>query len=424
MFSRKVVSFRNSIKRNRKSNTSSTVKAKTRSGRSGHLFTGVVIVLIVVFLSLVIPISLLFYNFDTNTSYNLGEVEKWDYKGKLKILLVGVDKKEGNNFFVDGLALLVVHPQNNETSIININPDILVYDVEGDKPLALRRALVQSDNDLDVLVDVTEELLASKIDRYFLVEEVFLRDIGEYTKSVDVSLSKEVDDSDLDHKVRWEKGRGSVSPCCVYEFLQSDSNGRDDQLHRQLELYRNYTKSIDVVKTVLGLKDFMEIIESRVDTNLSKTELAVLFNYLRSVPPASYNVVYTKTSQLNNIGRAGIYEVFSVNYALFDREIDIILRDKNVQLEQAVIEVQNASGVGGLATKKSRWIANMGAEITHIANAPHPEARTKIYIEDFKQYPNTINQLRKIFPENTDFIEDEYQYRHIGKIVVVIGEQN
>lgn len=428
MFGRKIISFKNSLKRNRSVKTNNTVKAKTqtkaKTRTNNYLFTGIVIVLILAFLSLSIPISLLFYNFDTYSSYNSYETEKWDFRDKFKVLLVGVDKKEGNNTFVDGLALLVVHPDNDETSIININPDILVYDAQENKPVALRRALVQGDDDIEELIGLTEELLATKIDRYFLVNEDFLKATERYTKSMGMSLAKEVNDPDIRSKMSWDKGQVRLSSCCIYEFLQADSNGRDDQLYRQLELYRGYTRSVDILKIMLDLKDVLEIIETKVDTNLSKLELLVLFNYLKSVPPASYNTVYTKSDYLNNIGKAGVYEVFSVNYPLFDHEIDIILRDKNVQLEQAIVEVQNASGVGGLASKKSRWIANMGGEIAHVANAPYPEERTKIYIGNFEQYPNTIKQLRKIFPENADFIESEYQYRHIGKIVVVIGKQN
>jgi len=413
-----MASFKNSLKRNHK------VKEKGKSKKQNYLFTGVVITVIVIFLSFSIPISLLFYNFEVSSDYASERREKWDYRDKFKVLLIGVDKKEGGNNFVDGLSLLTVHPSNDETSIININPDILIFDDQEDKPVALRRALLHGDNDIEVLITLTEELLATKIDRYFLVEEDFFRETGRYTKGVDVTLSRGVEDLDLRNKISWGSGEVKLDPCCLYEFLQSDSNGRDDQLQRQLGLYQSYTKNIDMVKLFLGIEDYLEIISTKVDTNLSKIELLVLFNYLKSVPPGSYNTAYTKSEYLNNIGKAGVYDVFSVNYALFDREIDIILRDKDVQLEQAIIEVQNASGVGGLALKKSRWIANTGAEIAHVSNAPNSEERTKIYIEDFDQYPNTIKQLRNIFSENADFVESEYQYRHIGKIVVVIGKQN
>jgi len=414
---RKITSIKNSFKRSHKKKEKSTTK------KQNFVVTGIVIVTTIAFLIFSIPISLLLYNFELSSNYSVEKGEDWDYSSKLKILMVGVDQKDGSNSFVDGLALLTVYPSSGEVSIVNINPDILVYDSKENKPITLRRALLVSDN-IDVLITLSEELLATRIDRYFLIKEDFFRKTDKYTNDVVITLPKKVSDIDIDVKKKRDEGTIKLDSTDFFEFVQSDSNGRDDQLHRQLNLYRNYTKSVSVNKILFGIDDFLEIINTTVDTNLSKMEIMALFRYLKSIPPDTYHTAYTKESYLNNLGKAGVYNVFSVNYSLFDQGIGTILRDKNVQLEQAIVEVQNASGVGGLASKKSRWISNMGAEVAHIANAPYTEEGTKVYIKDPSRYPNTIKQLKKIFSENTESIESEYKYRHIGEIVIVIGRKN
>ncbi len=419
MFGRRLFSLKNSIKRTRREKNSSTSHE-----RGTHVLNGLVVVVLILVILLVSPLVTLFFRFDPNDSYGKFGGTRWDYRGKFKVLLIGVDKKEGGNQFVDGLVLLTVYPDGGEASLININPDILVSYGPANKQITFRRALLESENDIDLLRALSEELLATDIDRYVVVDKKFFEEIGRYGKNIDTPLSLGVVDQDLPDGMKWAKGDAKVSPCCVYEYLSADSNGRDDQLTRQLKLYTGYAKSIDNVKAVLGVNSFVEIVENNFYTDLSKTELFMIFRFLRTVPSESYNLVYTGSDILNKSGKAGVYDVFSVNYSLFDRQIDIILRDKDVQLEQATIEVQNASGKSGLAGKKARWISNIGAEIAHVANAPYPEKRTKVYIEDFEKYPNTVKQLKKIFGENADFIENEYQYRHIGQIVVVIGSEN
>lgn len=416
MLGRKIISIKNSFKRSHKKKERSTTKKRD------FVVTGVLVVITIAFLSFSIPVSLLLYNFELSSNYGVEKGEAWDYRSKFKILLVGVDQKDGSNSFVDGLALLTVSPSSGEVSIVNINPDILVYDSKENKPITLRRALLVSDN-IDILIGLSEELLATKIDRYFLIKEDFFRKTSEYTNNIAVTLPKRVDDTDVNIKKKWGEGTVKLDSVDFFEFIQSDNNGRDDQLYRQVELYRNYTKSVSIYKILFSMDDFLEIVNTTVDTNLSKMEIIALFRYLKSVPPDTYHTAYTKEIYLSNLGKAGVYNVFSVNYSLLDQDMGTILRDKNVQLEQAIVEVQNASNVGGLASKKSRWISNMGAEVAHIANAPYTEEKTKVYIKDPSRYPNTIKQLKKIFSENTEFIESEYKYRHIGEIVIVIGKK-
>ena len=94
---------------------------------------------------------------------------------------------------------------------------------------------------------------------------------------------------------RWAKGTHSVQGGEIDDYVRSDNNGEDEQLQRQLEIYKRYVQNIDVVKLILGTEELLEILEDTLSTNLSRNEIYYLYYYLRSVPPASYSYAITKS---------------------------------------------------------------------------------------------------------------------------------
>ena len=133
MQNRKLQNFKNVFRRKRIKNN----KVK----KSNFVSIGVTVLIFVLILSITTPILTTFYKFNTKTTFNTQEVKKWDYRSKFKVLLIGVDKKEGENIFVDGVSLLVVHPEKEEVGIINVNVDILALDEVTKKPIPFRRSI-------------------------------------------------------------------------------------------------------------------------------------------------------------------------------------------------------------------------------------------------------------------------------------------
>jgi len=411
----RVVSSYNKIKRRNKKNEQ----------KNSYFSLGVLTIIVLVIISLTAPLLKSVYDFNPHSNFEIKRTEKWDYRTKFKILMIGLDRKDSDHIFVDALALLVVDPNREQVGIININPDILVTDPDG-SPVSLRRGLIESeDKDIYYLKDLSESLLATKVDRYVAVDKKFFDQTSRYTKSIPISLLKEVNDTDVTRQnkdAHWSKNSDGLDNCCTYEFIQSDNEGRDDQLLRQLQVYRNYTQSIDKLKLLLGIRDFIEIVEKTVDTDLSRNEIIYLSNFLRTIPPATYKTVYTGSGILSEIGKSGVYNVYRVDDSQLDQANENILEEGNVVLEQAVVEVLNASGEAGLARAWSRWISNIGAELIHVANAPYTEDGLTVYIDGVENYPNTIEHFRKILGEDIKIIDREYEYRHIGKIVIVVGK--
>ena len=412
-------------------NTINDIKRKKQKGKvehksSNHIILGVAFLVLVVILSLVVPVLLSLYKFELSYISSPQVDSKWDQSEKFKVLLVGIDRKGEQHIFVDALVLLVLDPSNSEVGLINLNPDIIAYNPDSKNQVTLRRALIDSqDGDFEEISILTEGVLATDIDRVVVLDAGFVKDMKSYTNSIPTSLSQDVSDSDVasaNNSSTWSSGNVKVSAGVVYDYLRSDSNGRDDQLARQLEIYKNYIQHIDKLKLLLGFSNFLDKIEKNILTNMSKTEIIRAYLFLRAIPPGSYKTVYTRSDILTHAGKEGVYDTYRVDEEQLDNDNEVILESRQVLLEQPVVEVLNASGEPGVAREKARWLDNVGAQLVHIANAPFIEDKTVVYIENKAKYGNTIKEFKKILGEETLFLDMAYQYRHIGNIVVVVGK--
>ncbi|HRN86487.1 MAG TPA: LCP family protein [Candidatus Dojkabacteria bacterium] len=417
MFGRKIFSLRNRVKR----------KKTTKSGMkitSSYVFSGIFLTLLIIFIALITPVVNAMIRFEPNTDFGNQDAQKWDYSQKFKVLLVGLDRKSEEHVFVDAVALLVVDPKYDQVGIVNINPDIMVNDSIDETQISLRRGLI--DNKNGNIVGLAEELLATKIDRYIYVDEVFFDKMSRYTKTIHLDNSSDVEDLDIyinDSSAKWQKGRHSIQSGQIMDYVRSDNDGEDKQLERQLELYKRYVQSIDVSKLILGTTEVLRIIEDEVNTNLTRNEIYYLYYFLRRVPPTSYSYAITKSDILSEVGRAGVYNVYRFNEAQLDYNTNSILENKQTVFEQTTIEVLNASGQSGRAKRYSRWVGNVGLEVIHVGNAPFASDDTVVYAPSPSEYPNSFRNLKEIFGQDVKIIEEEYDYRHIGRVVVVIGKQ-
>ncbi len=249
MFNRKLRNTLNEIKRRRK-------KGKVEHTSSNYIILGVTFLILVAILSLTVPNLLTLYRFEPSYISGPKVVSKWDQSEKFKVLLVGIDRKSEKHIFVDALVLLVLDPSNSEAGLINLNPDIITYNPDSNKQVTLRRALIDSDNaGFDEISSLTERVLATDIDRVVVMEAGFLENMERYTNSIPATLLRDVSDSDVagaNSDSTWTSGNVEVSTEVLYDYLRSDSNGRDDQLARQLEVYKNYIQNIDKLKLLLG----------------------------------------------------------------------------------------------------------------------------------------------------------------------------
>lgn len=411
---RRINNLKNKFSRKSRNNASSN------NAQSYRLGVKVIIILfsLGIIFGFLLPFGKIFSDFDTTTQYKELDYPEVVNSEKFSVLLVGLDKKDTHTF-VDALSVLIVDKNSNNISLININPDIVI----GEE--SLRRALIAEQDNLQPLVDGVSEILASDVTNYIVLDRVYFEDTDNYTKDILVENIESISDEDVlkeNSKSEWSEGSQKVMNCCVYDYLRSDSNGNDEKLLRQLNFYPDYIKSIVPWKLILGIADFAEIFNKNVSTDLDKYEILEIAYALSRTPAKDIDKVYTAEDFLINIGKIGVYNQYYLNFERFDKVLESVLGSPEIALEQPVVEMLNASNQPGLATSKARWMQNSSMNIIHIANSPVKQKTTTVYIQDVENYPATLSRLRSVLGKDLQIVESEYPYRHIGEIVVVLGE--
>jgi hypothetical protein len=98
-------------------------------------------------------------------------------------------------------------------------------------------------------------------------------------------------------------------------------------------------------------------------------------------------------------------------------------RPTALKLEQARVDVYNATGVHKLASKMARRFRNSGIEVVRVEDAPKFEDNSVIYVTNSSSFANTLSVITdqigikdiKVKYENTPFVST-------GDIVVVLGK--
>ena len=81
----------------------------------------------------------------------------------------------------------------------------------------------------------------------------------------------------------------------------------------------------------------------------------------------------------------------------------------------------NGSSIKGLAANRARWITNIGARVINVGNSYENEQKTKIYCDNPQMFIFTIKELQRIFDNKALLIKKDYSGRHVGDIIIVIG---
>jgi len=355
----------------------------------------------------------------------------WLGDTKMTILLIGSDQTDLDHTFVDSLAIYSLDPIENKLSIFVVNPDLTIFQPSVGMEVNYRSIFNDKEitgDKLKVLINSVESLLALKIDRYVLIDKSKLASFSQYLNPVKVNLSKAVQDADTANLpagkyVSWGKGSQTVLSSDFLEFAASDSNGRDDQLNRQQQLLEQITYNLVSFRTVFYFPKLLEELKKDVYTDLSKTELFFLVARITQIKSGDMLKGYTRSDFYTRVNTTSFYPTFSPDLEVMDQDLNNIFSDLRIFKEQAQVEILNASSVKGLASNRARWISNIGARVIKVGNSYEgSEVTTKIYCSTPDKFPYTITELDRIFNNKAELVKKEYPNRHLGDIVVVLGD--
>lgn len=371
-----------------------------------------------------------FWGFSLNNhpSVEYSSKPMWYGNSRMTVLFVGVDEVDSSHIFVDSLILLIYDPDLDNLGIFNINPDLSSYSTTLNTSISLRTVLNKpqaSGKEMSILIESVENLVALKVNRYMVVEKDGFNEIIANLQTVRVDLEEDIYDEDLyvDGEVLgWDSGKQNIFPSEILSFLSADEYGRDAQLRRQLQVYSSLIANIDSVGTFIKTPQLLTSIANNTYSDFGKVEFAIFAWKLRALRQDQIKLAYSRTRSALPQKKFGVYDSYLPIYDSIDNDLSTILLNTNLLKEQAKIEVLNGSSVRGLAQIRSRWITNSGGRVIHFGNNPKSETTTKIYVEEPDKFPDTLKELEKIFNGKIEYPEQEYKYKHVGDIVIVIGE--
>ena len=128
-------------------------------------------------------------------------------------------------------------------------------------------------------------------------------------------------------------------------------------------------------------------------------------------------------SQEESAGSVGITSYINVS------EYDTVWRgfvdgmiDRKLEKERARVEIYNGSGLSGYAAQYSRRVRNSGIEVVRYDNAPLEEEKTKFYVPNIEDFPNSLQIVQEIFPGTYEVLEERPSFMTTGDIVIILGK--
>ncbi len=345
----------------------------------------------------------------------------WDRNSRLNFVVLGIDQKDNNYKFVDAIVVISMSMKQNEVSIFAIDPDIRVLDDNGDyiEIRKLYNMKINGKSGVRNVIDEIEDLVALNITKYIEVDRKDFMSLQPIFGNLKISLKQEVQDKDIvlsSGEFVLPKGDKSLNGSNAYNILRINDNGADMRLSFQVEGLRNYLinlKSLKVLfKIFLHIKKF-----DCLETNFSKQEIWALFMFLRKINFDNIRYGFTKSTSLK-------YDEYHKKYPKIksiDKDLEAVFIDYALVREQARLEILNGTEQFGLANKYSRYFSNLGIRVVRTGNSLQPSDKTILFIKNVNLYPDTVEYIRSVFNDKIEIVEQDYKYKHIGDMVLVIG---
>jgi hypothetical protein len=259
-------------------------------------------------------------------------------------------------------------------------------------------------------MDSLESLTSLRIDRYVAIEEDAFKDYIQNSKIR----------SRVVGEYRNYKKDDVIGGQDLIDYLYNQEEYEVERFVKLIDfnLERN-TNYVSYLRFFFESSDLDDVFQ----TDFSKGEL---FDFFFALLEGEYPAI---TSQLDEsqgyIYADGLEEGIISNELLVDEVIAAIFVDLEILTEQARIEVFNAAGVNGLASKVKRNLENQGANIVKYGNYNQNLEDSIVYVlnKDIDAFDKTLKAIRRLIgTKNLEIQTDGYEGNYTGDIVLILGK--
>lgn len=157
----------------------------------------------------------------------------------------------------------------------------------------------------------------------------------------------------------------------------------------------------------------------RGETNLSKWDLVRLWWQVRKLRYARVKTLdLGKIRLLVDLTLPDRSKVWEIDKTSFDRWVQRLVFEPEMQEEHLGIEILNGTSHPGLAEKAARLLANIGGEVVWAGNSEIKYQRSNIKSQKEQKNSYTVQRIMKIF--NAEWEEKNNEER--GEITLILGE--
>ncbi|MEI6462985.1 MAG: LCP family protein [bacterium] len=328
---------------------------------------------------------------------------------KVNILLIVKDEVNG----YEKLKTLDLVSYDESSKVINIkaiNTKTIVGDSSLGKNVSIENSyqlnLLKGGSDFDNL-KFFENLLAVKLDYYLIVPMDYFKDslklMGGILFANDYTSDK------------FPKGNVMLTGDNISTFWNSTYANDGQSLVEQNKFLQTYFSKLGSFESFLNYSRLSEVSKMYLDTNMSLSFYTDLFrNAIFNANKINFG--FSPTQLFLNT-KDGKYW----NIDKFDEYIKNEFSDTKIQREQARVEVQNASGTSGLATKVARFVSNSGAEVSRVGNFGIEVPKTTVYVKDQNKFAETVNFLENLLT-NAEFRFESPEKLSTADILIIVKE--
>ncbi len=359
---------------------------------------------------------------------------------RINILLIGIggENHDGANL-ADTIQVASVDPKTKQIQMLSIPRDLYVKVPDSTGKVKINEVHSIGEDrqkgDGPVLLEKTvSEIIGQPINYYARVDFDGFKQLVDSVGGVTVNVKERLYDP---YYPRGEStgyeilnipaGAQQMNGETALKYARSRETTTDfDRSRRQQEVLaaaRDKALSLQYLTNPAKVSQLIDIAGDHVRTDMSLSEIQKLAKIVKDIPSASIqSKVLDNTNVLyDSVGPGGAYILVpkSGNYSEIQAFVDQFFNGAAISSEAAQVELQNATGRGGLAQQEADTLGQSGYSIVAVTNSPSLSQPSIVYDYTDGQKSATADALAKRY--NAKVIKQPRATADTVDIRVVIG---
>lgn len=350
---------------------------------------------------------------------------------RINILVMGLDRQPGAGdqpTRTDTMFILTVDPRCKAAGILSIPRDLWVeipypdggyYEDRVNAAYEVGKTQGYPGGGPGLVRTVVEHNLGIRVDYHVIVDFEGFIQIIDSLGGIDVYVPEVVDDpyyfhTELSgenyHRLHFEVGEHQMDGRTALAYSRTRYNSSDlDRIQRQQRvIFSAIDKALDLnLVDVAKMVDLWGKYRDTIETDINDFQLPGLAALAVQIDPARISALSLGTATINYVTPQGA-SVLLADEEKVQQIVRALMGDKQLLEEEALIEVQNATGADGLAPRLVEYLTSLGFSASSMiaTNAVDETARPETDVINFSGKDYTVERLASLLAVPPERIHD------------------